>query len=265
MRKDRFQTVPMSEIIEPPAALRGSINPERLRELAASLREYGQLQPIVLMPDGDRFQIVAGHRRFLAARLLGWETIEAKVLAKTLGTWELHALAENVHREDLTPVEEARVLYRLIVDQGRDVDAVAQQFGKSRPWVDGRLELCTYPPDLLEAVHEKTISLAVARELARVTDDGYRGYLLHHATQGGATAQTARIQVEDWLASHSPTGEAPTATPGPPPPYQGQGVGIECAGCFKLYPVGDLRPLHYCPDCLQGYFTAKAGAGQKGR
>jgi ParB family chromosome partitioning protein len=245
--------------------LRGSHDPEKLRELAASLKELGQLQPILLHVTAEGLTIVAGHRRYLAARLLRWETIEAKVLPKLIGDSTLTALAENVHREDLTPVEEGRVLYQLVIDQGQDVDQVAAQFGKSRAWVDGRLELCQYPKDLLDAVHAKTISLGVARELARVTDDGYRGYLLYHAVQGGATTSSARIQVEDWIRSHTPAGEAPTATAGPPPPYQGQGVGLECAGCTKLYPIGDLRPLHFCPDCLQTHFAKKAEAGRSHR
>ncbi len=262
MPRARFQNVPLSQIIEPPAPLRGSIDPAKLEELAASLRELGQLQPILLQPTPEGLAIVAGHRRFLAVRLLGWESIEAKILPKALGTWELHALAENVHREDLTPVEEARILYRLIVEEGRDVDAVARQFGKGRAWVDGRLELSQFPPDLLQAVHHKAISLGVARELSRVNDDGYRAYLLHYASENGATIRSIRIQVADWEASRGPQGEPLTAGPQPGPVYQGQDVGLGCAGCGRLHPIGDLRPLHYCADCLKAYFAQKAEAAR---
>lgn len=264
MPRARYQTVPLSQIIEPPAPLRGSIDPEKLRELAASLKEHGQLQAVVLVRDGENWRLVAGHRRYLAAKLLGWETLEAKLLPAGRTPWELVALAENTQREDLTPVEEARVLYTLVHDQSRDVDETASRFGKSRAWVDARLDLCSYPEDLLDAVHARTISLGVARELSRVTDDGYRGFLLYHAVEGGATVKSIRIQVEDWLRSHTPEGVAPTATPGPPPPYQGQGVGLECAGCGSLRPIADLRPLHFCPECLQDHFAAKAKATRKG-
>lgn len=260
MPRAKFLTVPLSQIIEPPAPLRGSHDPAKLEELAGSLRELGQLQPILVHPTLDGLAIVAGHRRYLAAKLLGWESIEAKVLAKPLGTWELHALAENVHREDLTPVEEARVLYRLIVDEGRDVDAVALQFKKGRAWVDGRLELSQFPADLLQAVHHKTISLAVAQELSRVADDGYRAYLLYYASENGTTARSIRRQVDDWEASRGAGGQPLTASSQPPPVYQGQEVGLGCAGCGHLHPIGDLRPLHYCPDCLKAYFATKAKA-----
>lgn len=260
MPRGKFQTVPLSQITEPPAPLRGSHDPAKLEELAGSLRELGQLQPILLHATDAGLTIVAGHRRFLAAKLLGWVGIEAKILPKALTAWELTALAENVHREDLTPVEEARVLYRLIVDEGRDVDAVALQFGKGRAWVDGRLELSQFPADLLQAVHAKAIALAVARELSRVADAGYRSYLLYYASENGTTARSIRRQVDDWEASRGAGGEPLTAGPQPPPVYQGQDVGLGCAGCGTLHPIGDLRPLHYCPDCLKAYFANKAKA-----
>jgi len=260
MPRAKFQTVPLSQISEPPAPLRGAHDPEKLKELAGLLQEHGQLQPILLQPGVAGLTIVAGHRRYLAAKLLGWETIEAKVLPKALGTWEIVALVENVGREDLTPVEEARVLYRLIVDEGRDVDAVALHFKKGRAWVDGRLELAQFPVDLLEAVHAKSIPLGVARELSRVADPGYRAYLLYYATENGATVKSIRMQVDDWEASRGPQGEPLTASAQPPPVYQGQDVGLGCAGCGTLHPIGDLRPLHYCADCLKAHFATKAKA-----
>ncbi len=262
MPRARFQTVPLSQIIEPPAPLRGSHDPEKLAELAASMKELGQLQPILVVSDQAGYRIIAGHRRYLAAMLLGWEKMDVKILAKEPATADLYALAENVHREDLTPVEEARVLYRLIVDDGRDVDAVALQFGKGRAWVDGRLELSQFPADLLQAVHHKAISLGVARELSRVNDNGYRAYLLHYASENGATIKSIQIQVADWEASRGPQGEALTAGPQPGPVYQGQDVGLGCAGCGHLHPIGDLRPLHYCTDCLKAYFAQKAEAAR---
>lgn len=257
MPRARYLPVPMSQINEPPEPLRGSHDPDKLKELAASLREHGQLQPILLVPSGEGFTIVAGHRRFLAARLLGWDKIEAKVLPSTLATWEIAALAENVHRENLTPVEEARVIFKLVVTEERDVDAVATQFGKSRAWVDHRLDLCQYPHDLLDAVHKRDVSLAAAAHLARVTDDGYRAYLLDAARNNGCTERLARSWADDWEAAHARQGEPTTAADTSATPYHGQGVGLECAGCSKLYAVASLRPLHYCPECLTKHFEAK--------
>lgn len=254
MQKARFRALSMSTIQEPPAPLRGAIDSERLAELAASLSAQGQLQPILVRPDGDTFVIIAGHRRFLAARSLGWETIEAKILPAGVKDEQILSLVENLHREDLTPVEEARVVYNLVMDQNLDVDLVASRFAKSRTWIDGRLELLEYPPDLLTAIHAGTIGLGSARELARVKNDGYRQWLLEQATTNGATARTTRMWADEWCRTHSETGEEITAHTGPPPPYEGQPVGIGCAGCGELFPIAQLRPLYTCPNCIKDHY-----------
>ncbi|MFQ5778710.1 MAG: ParB/RepB/Spo0J family partition protein [Terriglobia bacterium] len=260
MSKAAYRHVSMSQIDEPPAPLRGSIDPEKLAELAGSLSTQGQLQPIILKATTGRYTIIAGHRRFLAAKSLGWETIEAKVFLQGVKDEQILSLIENLHREDLSPVEEARVVYDLVEAQELDVDLVATRFAKSRSWVDGRLDLCSYPTDILDALHAKSITLSVARELARVADDGYRQWLLHNAMENGATGRTARIWADEWHRSHTPEGDAPTAHPGPPPPYEGQPVGVGCAGCQTLYPIAQLRPLYCCPECIRDHFATIAAA-----
>lgn len=263
MSKAIFRSVPISQINEPPAPLRGSINPERLAELAASLSAQGQLQPILVKPADGRYTIIAGHRRFLAASSLGWDAIEAKILPAGVKDEQILSLVENLHREDLSPVEEARVVHDLVHGSNLDVDLVAARFAKSRAWVDGRLDLCEYPQDILEAVHHRQISLAVARELFRVTDDGYRGWLLHNASQNGASGGTARLWADQWVRENTAQGEGPTAHPGPTPPYTGQAVGVSCAACDTLYPIEQLRPLYCCSDCVQDHFNTKAEAKAK--
>lgn len=250
----------MSQITEPPAPLRGNIEPDALAELARSLSTQGQLQPILVKASANGFTIIAGHRRYLAARSLGWPTIEAKILPANTPDEQILSLIENLHREPLTPVEEARVVYNLVIDRALDVDLAASLFSKTRAWIDARLALLEYPENLLDAIHAETISLSVARELCRVTDDGFRAFLLHNAVENGCTAKTARLWADDWQRSHASQGEPTTAVPGPPPPYEGQAVGIACAACDKLYPIQNLRPLYCCPGCVQEHFAMKAKA-----
>lgn len=255
-----FQTVSMSRISEPPSPLRANIHGERLAELARSLATDGLLNPITVRESGDAYIIIAGHRRFLAARSLGWDSIDAKIIHQHEHDTPIISLIENVHREPLTPIEEARVLYDVIVAGGMDVDLAAARFGKSRAWVDGRLELIDYPPDLITALHEATIALGVARELARVADQGYREYLLDNAIHNGCTAKTARLWVDEWERSAGIQGQQTTAFAGPSPPYQGQPVGVACGGCDVLMPIENLRPLLCCPLCIKEHYEAKAKA-----
>lgn len=266
MPKANFRRVPMSQIAEPPEPLRGHIDPERLAELASSLSTQGLLQPILLRPEGTNYVIIAGHRRFLAAQSLGWDHIDAKLLPAGVRDEQILSLVENLHREDLTPVEEARVVYNMVIENNLDVDIAASRFGKSRSWIESRLELCNYPHDLLDAIHNRDISLGVARELARVTNDGYRQWLLQNARDNGCTARTARIWSDEWTGTQQATGEEINAQPGPPPPYQGQPVGIACGKCDVLFPIAQLRPIYCCPHCIKDHFTMKATAtNQPGR
>lgn len=235
------------------------IDPEKIHELALSLSSQGQLVPILVTETQAGHVIIDGHRRFLAARHLGWKEIEAKVLPYSPDDLGVLGLAANIHRENLTPLEEARIAYHHVIELERDLDTVARLFGKSRLWLDNRLELHKYPPDLKEAIHAGDINLSVAKELAKVTDGGYRTYLVHQATQNGATALTARIWVDDWKRTLQDTGMVPTAGPRPVPEYPGGSIGIQCTGCAQLYTISSLRPLYFCADCTKDVVSAQRG------
>jgi len=255
-----FQTVSMSLIAEPPSPLRANIDGEKLAELARDIATNGLLNPITLRATEAGFVIIAGHRRFLAVRSLGWDTIPAMAFPPGTGDDAILSLAENLHRENLTPIEEARVVYDMVVERDMDVDLAAARFSKSRAWIDGRLELLDYPADLLAALHDGKIALGTARELARVADQGYREYLLNNAVENGCTAKTARLWVDEWERSAGIQGQPTTGYGGPSPPYQGQTVGVACGGCDVLMPIENLRPLLCCPDCIKEHYAMKAKA-----
>lgn len=237
--------------IQPPAApLRISIDPGGIQELADSLHRHGQLQPIlVAIMDGDQYEIIEGHRRFLAAELLAWEKINATIRTASDHHQLLSAIA-NIHREQLTPIEEARVVHALVVEQKFDVDFVAQRFCKSRAWVDGRLEIIDWPKDLYDAVHFNAMPLAVAKELTRVKDRDYRQHLIATWKSNGGSSLTARIWADDWQRLYQETGQSLTADTDPTPPYSGQRVGVECAGCGTLYPIAHLTTVYICRQCV---------------
>ena len=110
--------VPLSRIERNPAQPRTQFDPETIRELADSIRERGVLQPVLLRPVGDRYQLVAGERRFLAAKEAGFNSVPAIVRPLTDRESLLIALIENVQRENLNPADEARAYYRLAAEYG---------------------------------------------------------------------------------------------------------------------------------------------------
>lgn len=258
MPKSPYQSLKLIDIHEPPEPLRLGVSVANIEELATSLETHGLLQPILVRPSSTGYEIIAGHRRYLAAIKNGWSEIEAKILPKGTEDVEILSLAENVHRENLTPIEEARLIRSLVIEQARDVDTVARRFGKSRAWVDTRLAIADYPDDLKTAIHAGQVSLSSAKELVRVNDEGYRGYLIEQATLNGCSAQTARLWADDWHRTLQHTGQTPTAGDRPPAEYAGQTVGVSCTGCAQLHPIARLRPFYFCLPCADAIIHGPA-------
>lgn len=137
-----YLSVPLTRLVRPTRALRERVDLERIDELARSIREVGLLEPLLVRPlpdDRDRFEIVAGDRRFLALAKAG-KTVADVRIDSDFGT--AHAVAENVAREKLTPIEEARSYQRLI-DEGATVAEVASQVGERLAHVTARLRLAS--------------------------------------------------------------------------------------------------------------------------
>lgn len=167
--------VPVTEIRPNPLQPRRRFTPDGLTELADSIREHGLLQPVVVSraPEGG-FHLVAGERRWRAAQLAGLARIPA-VVREAAGDSDLLALAliENLQREDLTPIEEARAFHHLRIELGQSQDAIARQVGKDRSTVANALRLLQLPLELQELVDSGVLSAGHARALVSV-DDGHR-------------------------------------------------------------------------------------------
>lgn len=164
-----------------------------LNELAASIRAVGVLQPIIVAPNGDRYTIIAGERRYRASRLAELDAIPAIVR-----DWDSQkrleaALVENLQRDDLNPVEEAAGVRRLMDEAGLTQEKVAERLGKSRPAVANLLRLLTLPDSVKQMLADGRLSAGHARAL--VTVDPRRQVQLANLTvqQGWSVRQLERI------------------------------------------------------------------------
>ena len=185
--------IPLSELDLPVRDLRATVDEDALDELAASLRDAGQLQPIgVRITDADRYEVVFGSRRTRAARLLGWTEINAELVdeSPTL-TAPAAKLIENVQRLDMTPIEEAYGLADLIGDGVADVRELQRQTGKSRSWVVSRLELLDMPEDLQGAVQAGVIGIGVARAFSTIKNQDVLTQYIKAAAENGCTTEAA--------------------------------------------------------------------------
>lgn len=177
-----FRSLPISCIRPNPFQPRSNLDEETLAGLAASISTLGVLQPVLVRPAGDdQFELIAGERRWRAARRAGLQLIPALVqVADDISTLE-QALVENLHREDLSGLEEANAYQQLIEDFGLTHEDLARRVGKSRTTVTNTLRLLQLPPLVQRLVAERSLSPGHARALLGTPDRGFQESLARRA------------------------------------------------------------------------------------
>jgi ParB family chromosome partitioning protein len=161
-----FEYIPLQRIEPKQDQPRTVFEQDRIDELADSIREHGVLSPLMVRSvEGGYYQIIAGERRWRAARVAGLSEVPVRiVIADDKMALEL-AMVENLQREDLSPIEEARGYRALMEEFGMTQEDVAQRVSKSRPSVANSLRLLTLPPELIELVLRSELSAGSARAL----------------------------------------------------------------------------------------------------
>jgi ParB family transcriptional regulator, chromosome partitioning protein len=157
--------VPISALDPNPFQPRGTLDPARLAELAASIRESGVVQPILVRRRGERFQIIAGERRFRAAEQAGLATVPVTVRDVDDEHLLELALVENIQREELNPIEEAQAYHRLQDEFRLTQDEIARRVGRDRTTIANTLRLLRLPRELREMVASGRLDAGHARAL----------------------------------------------------------------------------------------------------
>ena len=183
----------IDEIEANPDQLRSRFDDTSLEELSASIKEVGILQPIVVTPTDTGYTIVAGERRWRAAKRAGLDTIPAVARGASGDSTLVESLIENVQRQDLTPLEEAHAYRQLLEDYGMTQERVAERVGKSRPAVSNTLRLLQLPGPVQTMVDAGHLSAGAARALLGLEDEKYSIYLAEKAHKEGWSVR----QVED--------------------------------------------------------------------
>jgi ParB family chromosome partitioning protein len=242
-----YRDIPLNLIDEPPLPMRQTFDAQALDELTESVQRMGVLQPISVEQTGGRFRIQDGHRRYIASVRAGRPTIPSVIRGVDQVSGEAVKVHANLHREDVNPAEQATYFQKLLDSQcNGDVDRLCELTSLRRPWVEERLCLLAGDPDVFEALRGRRISMAVAKELNRVKDRGYRMMYLDAAVRGGASAR----MVQEWRIKSealSPA-EAPPATTGEnqftalPPPIT-QMCCLFCESTAEPWEM-ELIPVH---------------------
>jgi ParB family chromosome partitioning protein len=167
---ESVQEADLTKIFPNPHQPRKIFDEEKLEELAASIRQHGIIQPITVQRSGDGFEIVAGERRWRAAKLAGLLTAPIHIRVVEDDEMLELALIENLQRDDLSPMEEAYAYKALIEDLSYTQEVLGKRLGKSRPHIANTLRLLALPQFVQDALDKKIISAGHARALLMASD-----------------------------------------------------------------------------------------------
>lgn len=168
--KEEILELPLKKIKPNPYQPRYVFNDTELKELSDSIKEHGVIQPIIVKSVGDSYIIIAGERRFRASKLAGLKTIPAIVRQYEKSKMIELALIENLQREDLSAIEEAKAYNQIMRELDMNQKDVAAKVGKSRSYITNMLGLLNLPQKVQALVDEKKISMGHARALSKLMD-----------------------------------------------------------------------------------------------
>ena len=189
--------VQVDRIDSNPQQPRLAFNQDTLDELTASIREHGVLQPILVRPMGqNRYQLVAGERRWRASKQAGLETIPALIEEIDDDTALEISIIENLQREDISPLDEAAMYDRMVREHGYSIRKLADKLGKDKGYLENRLRLADAPPEIRELVSLRKDTLSHAYELMKVDDPKKRRRLADQVARGELTLIKLRDKIE---------------------------------------------------------------------
>lgn len=157
--------VDIEKIYPNPNQPRKTFNDKALEDLSSSIKRHGVISPIILSPDGEKFMIIAGERRYRASKLAGIKKVPAIVRNYTEKQVKEIAIIENLQREDLNPIETAKAIRQFMQDYNMTQEEVADRLGKSRPTIANTLRLLNLSPSVISFIEENKLSAGHARSL----------------------------------------------------------------------------------------------------
>ena len=206
-----LEDLPISSIRPNPQQPREHFDEESLAALAESIREVGVLQPVLVRAAGDGYELIAGERRWRAARRVGLQTIPSIVRVADDAAMLQQAIVENVQREQLNPLEEAAAYQQLIEDFSFTHDEVATRVGKSRATITNTLRLLQLPPTIQRYLKEGTLRMGHARALLGTPDRGFQEQLARRAVGEDLSVR----EVEETIRRREDAPDARTAAKEP--------------------------------------------------
>lgn len=202
---DGVLEIDITRIKPNPNQPRKNFDEDALKELAASIRVHGIVQPIVLNQQSDgTYMIIAGERRWRAANLCGLKTVPAVIKNYTDKQIKEISIIENLQREDLNPIEAARAIKQLMEEYSLTQEVVAERIGKSRSNIANTLRLLSLYPDVVKMVEDGRLSSGHAKTLVTITDTTAQIKLARQACDGKMSVRDLEKAVRNYLNPNKP-------------------------------------------------------------
>lgn len=253
--------IPIADITPNPHQPRIHFDEESLAELTTSIQQIGVLQPILVRPDehGTGFELIAGERRWRAAGRAGLVTIPCVIRRTDDLALVEQALIENLHRQDLTALEEAAAFQQLIEDFELTHEQVAERVGKSRPVITNTLRLLGLPPGVQRLLSDGKLSAGHARALLATPDRALQEGLARQAADEGWSVRAVEEAVKHGGALAEPIAETQ-----PPPPSEPSLDGAGLTSSTRLRPPGLLELEELLAEHLETRVSVQLSA-KRGR
>lgn len=220
----------------------------KIKELMLSIENHGIIHPIVVKGIKGGYEIVAGDRRFTACKNLKLETIPAEIFDGNELDSELIKLHENMIRDDLDDIEEARFLQRLLKLTQKDTKYIAKIIGKSEAFVKQKIAILQYPDYLYNAIAEHIVTFSAARELIRITDEVTLREYVGFAINSGITPAIAKKWADEWILREELAGISVEAAEKKTEAGLIEEPLFLCQYCGQAKKVSETRLVRICSD-----------------
>jgi ParB family chromosome partitioning protein len=245
----KLEIISLDRIKDPERPMRSNLTPESVDELVFSIKEVGIIQPLVVCKTGEDYEVIAGHRRLMAAELAGLIEAPCIVVQSTGLNKELLKMHENIAREDINPIDWANHLNYLKTQFHITNAKMAETLGFSEAWISQHLEILNYPAEVLEAIKNGELAFSSARELAQIKDPVKRSVYVTAGVRSGVTpAQAANWRRE----ANAPGYQAPVTTEGLIAQTEENNIPLAlpiCPVCNTAIEYADLLTLLIHRDC----------------
>ena len=253
----RVREIPLDQLTLPEREARAVVSEEGLEELADSIRRLGVMNPITVRPKGDKFEIVAGVRRYLAAQRAGLEKVPCIVRDFNDLDFTIAQIHENIKREELSEIDQAYLVRELRERVGLSYAKIGELWGKSETHVRDLDKLVDADPEIQEALRAGHIKKTHALQIMKHPDKERRLWFLKYTIENGASPQTLSVMIRDDMGMYESIREVvPVQKLTDSRPHLREIRG-RCAFCDRMVIVDQLMVIHLCFDCYNAFMESR--------